>query len=362
MSGLLGLIGSYGDESDEEQLNTSIDEPLKDEPSTDEPSKDEPSKDEPAAAANIFKPPTINPAPDTPDDTESTELSESKLYGETSGETSGEPRRHSREKSGSRAHGVDTISGSEEEMSEDDGDSKDGDEVEGSPQQAEPAAPPPRKMNKLVSYVNEDDYEESESEEEEEEVSSPGHAGKSPRSMYRNMFAAGGEIHLPDAPPGRCSRQLQEKILHLGNKVKVGYDLSASIQNRKDFRNPGIYEKLLQFCAIDEKGTNYPPHLYDPSIFGPESFYDELAKAQKTEMDKRERERKERTKVEFQTGVKKTSESSSSEPKRKSKWDTQPAVLPAHIVHPPPPVSLTTSASGTKATVISSSGSISKKK
>ena len=35
-----------------------------------------------------------------------------------------------------------------------------------------------------------------------------------------------------------------------------------------------IYEKLIEFCGIDEKGTNYPPELYDPSIWGKESFYD----------------------------------------------------------------------------------------
>lgn len=30
------------------------------------------------------------------------------------------------------------------------------------------------------------------------------------------------------------------------------------IQRKKEFRNPSIYEKLIQFCAIDELGTNYP--------------------------------------------------------------------------------------------------------
>lgn len=39
-----------------------------------------------------------------------------------------------------------------------------------------------------------------------------------------------------------------------------------------------IYEKLIEFCGIDEKGTNYPPELYDPSIWGKESYYDALGK------------------------------------------------------------------------------------
>ena len=39
-----------------------------------------------------------------------------------------------------------------------------------------------------------------------------------------------------------------------------------------------IYEKLIEHCGIDEKGTNYPPELYDPSIWGKESYYDALGR------------------------------------------------------------------------------------
>merc|ERR1712004_540702 len=195
------------------------------------------------------------------------------------------------------------------------------------------------------------DSDSSEAEDEEALLS----AAK--ESLLRNRD---GKVKLPPEPPGRCSKQLQDKIDKLMKKSRVGYNLNQSIQNRKDFRNPGIYEKLIQFCKIDEKGTNYPPELFDPSIWGPESFYDELAKAQKVEMDKREKERKERTKIEFASGTKK--DASSLEPKRKSKWDTQPTNMPAGHVAVPPPVTISTVASGTKATVIPAVGSLPKKK
>lgn len=74
-------------------------------------------------------------------------------------------------------------------------------------------------------------------------------------------------------------------------------------------------------------------------------------------MDKLEKERK--SKIEFLSGTKKHDD----EKKRKSKWD-QPggsvssgSVKPAGIVQP----SLTTSATGTKGTVISAFGSLPKK-
>lgn len=160
-------------------------------------------------------------------------------------------------------------------------------------------------------------------------------------------------IQLPPEAPGRCSAELQEKIQKLYDKMQNDtLDMNYVIQQRKDFRNPSIYEKLIQFCGINELGTNYPPKIYDPLRWGKESYYEELAKVQKQEMDKREKDRK--TKVEVVSGT------------RKSKWD-QPAggnplvnqtLKPAGLVQQP---TLTSSATGTKGTVISAFGSLPKK-
>lgn len=185
-------------------------------------------------------------------------------------------------------------------------------------------------------------------------------------------------IQLPLEPPGHCSSDLQDKILKLHEKMQNNaLDMNAIIQQRKDFRNPSIYEKLIQFCGINELGnndkqctvycikyfgvlgTNYPPQIYDPLRWGKESFYEELAKVQKVEMEKREKERK--SKVEVMTGTKKQDDDPK---KRKSKWD-QPGgnsvnsqtIKPAGLVQP----SLTSSATGTKGTVISAFGSLPKK-
>lgn len=96
---------------------------------------------------------------------------------------------------------------------------------------------------------------------------------------------------LPTEPKGKCPPDLQDKITKLYEKMKThNMDMNKIIQERKEFRNPSIYEKLIQFCDIDELGTNYPPELYDPMQWGKDSFYEELAKVQKLEMDKREKE------------------------------------------------------------------------
>ncbi len=39
-----------------------------------------------------------------------------------------------------------------------------------------------------------------------------------------------------------------------------------------------IYEKLIQFCSIDELGTNYPKDMFDPHGWSEDSYYEALGK------------------------------------------------------------------------------------
>jgi len=47
----------------------------------------------------------------------------------------------------------------------------------------------------------------------------------------------------------------QEKFEELHRKkIEQGKDLNQIIMNKKAFRNPSIYEKLILHCSIDELG------------------------------------------------------------------------------------------------------------
>ncbi|ESN91486.1 hypothetical protein HELRODRAFT_165525 [Helobdella robusta] len=198
---------------------------------------------------------------------------------------------------------------------------------------------------RLVSYGEDDDNEKSLnrssfSEQEEEEQNEPDTTITTSGNEPSETSSLAGPLHtdspflstigspesnlnrkpyfaklipLPPEPPGNCSKQLQNKVLDLYTKLKKEKtNLNTSIQRKKNFRNPSIYERLIEFCGIDEKGTNYPPELYNPSIWGPESFYEELAKTQKIEMDRKEKEKKDKKfVVEKVQGTKKTN----------TKWD-----------------------------------------
>ena len=98
------------------------------------------------------------------------------------------------------------------------------------------------------------------------------------------------DVKLPPEPPGRCSKELQEKIEKAWKKkMERGLDYNRIIQDKRAFRNPCSLENLIIQCNIDELGTNFPPHLDDSHLFGKESYYEELDKVQKTEMDKWEK-------------------------------------------------------------------------
>ncbi|KAL4704150.1 hypothetical protein ACJJTC_012966 [Scirpophaga incertulas] len=172
-------------------------------------------------------------------------------------------------------------------------------------------------------------------------------------------------ITIPPEPAGKCPKELQDTIAKFYSRmINEGLDMNKIIQEKKNFRNPSIYEKLIEFCQINELDTNYPPEIYDPLKWGKESYYDELSRVQKLEMDRREKEKKDKmSKIDFMSGVAKKSESDD-EKKRKSKWDqaapnigSKPSIKQPGLVQQP----LTSNVTGTKSTVISAFGSLPKK-
>lgn len=232
---------------------------------------------------------------------------------------------------------------------------------------------PNTRVPKLVSYhddtvVSDNDSDQFDEDDEEDQAMRRRHAveiiePESHQSSPEPEPPTPDGIQLPPPPKKKCPADLQEKITRLYERMQNGIDMNGIIQKRKDFRNPSIYEKLIQFCGIKELGTNYPAEIYDPLKWGKESYFEELAKVQKTDMEAREKERKEKTKIEFVSGTKKLDDDAK---RRKSKWD-QPAsnasgpataLKPAGLVQAP---TLTTSATGTKGTVISAFGSLPKK-
>lgn len=239
-------------------------------------------------------------------------------------------------------------------------DSENEDNQEGDPERSDPEEKqtkaivhqPKKKSSskfprRLVSY-NDNEMHEGVSDEEQnptEEVEEIKQAEEDNEDKLSKFVKKYG-FDLPPEPKTKQNSKLQETIANIYQKIKISdFDLNQYIQAEKKFRNPSIYDKLIQFLEINELGTNFPPDIYDVSIYGPESYYEELAKAQKLEMDKLEKQKKENVKTEVI--IKEST-------KRKSKWDQQ---APSSVTGS----SFTSTTTG-KTTVISAFGTLKKPK
>ncbi|CAD5123397.1 unnamed protein product [Dimorphilus gyrociliatus] len=185
---------------------------------------------------------------------------------------------------------------------------------------------PKKKVSNLVSYVPDDNDitdEESPNEEEKPESIPPDDEivmSPQPITPISDREEEGEKedesgVKLPPEPASKCPSDVQEAFKKYHDEMLGGRDINALYLNKKNLKNPSIYDKLLQFCKIDEKGSNFPKEIFDPHSWKKTSYYDALSNAQKIEMDKREKEKKDRTKVDFVSGTRKD------ESKRKSKWD-----------------------------------------
>mmetsp|Transcript_22429 Transcript_22429/g.32712 ORF Transcript_22429/g.32712 Transcript_22429/m.32712 type:complete len:193 (+) Transcript_22429:42-620(+) len=65
-----------------------------------------------------------------------------------------------------------------------------------------------------------------------------------------------------------CDPETVDKIRHyISLKEKNNFSLTESIRSKKDFGNPYILQKVVDFYHIDQYGSNYPKEIWDPSAY-----------------------------------------------------------------------------------------------
>lgn len=107
--------------------------------------------------------------------------------------------------------------------------------------------------------MSDDDNDDGSEEDSNSRVEFPVARASRPVSPDAEQLMPGEEL-LPPEPTGKCPPELQEKITRLyESMLHKRIDMNFSIQQRKQFRNPSIYEKLIDHLDIEEIGTNYPP-------------------------------------------------------------------------------------------------------
>jgi len=100
---------------------------------------------------------------------------------------------------------------------------------------------------------------------------------KVPQSVAANGSIAGEGRDLPSAPPGPVDEVLRANVESLQAQRKQGKNINADLQDKKEFQNPGILERLVVDFKIMESGTNYGADLFT-ATFPKELYFDELNK------------------------------------------------------------------------------------
>jgi len=181
------------------------------------------------------------------------------------------------------------------------------------------------------SSNEEDDEKRGEEKGEKENVSHRHDFSETVATEWVKEIMAteeGEEVKPPARATGACDPKVADTYRFQIEKFRgMGQTFNENLQQRKDFRNPSIYEKLIKICNINERGTNYPKKVYDPGYWYNQPTYQDLARMQRDHYKKlKEKSAKEAAAKSAQGAGKPSSRPGSKEPVavKKSKWDAKP--------------------------------------
>ncbi|KAJ8611376.1 hypothetical protein CTAYLR_006487 [Chrysophaeum taylorii] len=95
--------------------------------------------------------------------------------------------------------------------------------------------------------------EEAAEAEEEEEEKKEEPAPKRARTEERPV--------LSPEPPGEADPELTKRLAQFREK---GYNPTQHIRQNREFANPQILQKIVDYFEIDDIGSCYPTHIFDP--------------------------------------------------------------------------------------------------
>jgi hypothetical protein len=105
---------------------------------------------------------------------------------------------------------------------------------------------------------------------------------------------------IPPEPQGECDADVEARIAHFLSLRESGTRFNEHLQHSKAFRNPHIYEKLVEFVELDEYSSNFPKDQFDPHSFGTD--IDGLLEAQKKSAEDRLLSQQHRSNIQFVSG------------------------------------------------------------
>jgi len=92
---------------------------------------------------------------------------------------------------------------------------------------------------------------------------------------------------LPSQPEGPCDPTTQAKIDKFLQHKESGLSFTASLRSKKEFDNPYILEKVVEYFGIEEMQSNFDKDVFDPYGYDIADYYDNLTLALKKEQERK---------------------------------------------------------------------------
>ncbi|KAM0750443.1 HCNGP-domain-containing protein [Meredithblackwellia eburnea MCA 4105] len=74
------------------------------------------------------------------------------------------------------------------------------------------------------------------------------------------------QFGVPPMVAGPCKPSVEAKLENFHNlSITRGLHFNDSLARSKAFRNPRIYQKLVEFVMVDERASNWPKLIWDPT-------------------------------------------------------------------------------------------------
>ncbi|KAI9284336.1 HCNGP-like protein-domain-containing protein [Umbelopsis sp. AD052] len=103
--------------------------------------------------------------------------------------------------------------------------------------------------------------------------------------------------NISPEPTSDCDPDVEARISHFLSLRESGTRFNEHLQESKAFRNPHIYEKLVEFVELDEYSSNFPKDQFDPHGLGAD--IDSLLEAQKKAAEEKALAQQNRSNIQF---------------------------------------------------------------
>jgi HCNGP-like protein len=115
-------------------------------------------------------------------------------------------------------------------------------------------------------------------------------------------------FEIPASPPDSPPPESTKKFAHFLELKKAGVLFNSKLQDSSALRNPGLFQKLMDYAGIGEQGqyaSALPENLATPVSFPSWVYADELNKTQQKVLKKKENEksRSQRERLDFVTAT-----------------------------------------------------------